>query len=139
MVKHCLDPALFTSRGFQPREFSPHTVLCIPKMYPDAVLALERRGVPREELVLENFRQINVYASDLDRFPHALFNDPTINWHAQQWGIERLVAAAGVRGPLGEPSSVLWSPGVRVRFGPKRPIAADLASPDPDARFRRKP
>jgi uncharacterized protein YqjF (DUF2071 family) len=34
-----------------------------------------------------------------------------------------LVAAAGVPRPEGPPSSVLWSPGVRVRFGPKRPVA----------------
>jgi len=32
-----------------------------------------------------------------------------------------LVAAAGVSG-LGEPSSVLWSPGVRVRFGSKQQV-----------------
>nr|WP_217920403.1 DUF2071 domain-containing protein [Actinomadura sp. BRA 177] len=30
---------------------------------------------------------------------------------------ENLVAAAGLPGPLGEPVSVLYSPGVPVRFG----------------------
>lgn len=33
-----------------------------------------------------------------------------------------LVAAAGLPVPSGPPSSVLWSPGVQVRFGPKRPV-----------------
>lgn len=34
-----------------------------------------------------------------------------------------LVAAAGLPRPAGPPSSVLWSPGVRVRFGSRRPVA----------------
>jgi uncharacterized protein YqjF (DUF2071 family) len=34
-----------------------------------------------------------------------------------------LVAAAGLPAPTTAPSSVLWSPGVAVRFGPKRPVA----------------
>ncbi|MCR3738267.1 hypothetical protein BS35_000799 [Actinomadura glauciflava] len=47
------------------------------------------------------------------------------NFH-QRWPLHRasllrceenLVAAAGLPGPLGEPVSVLYSPGVRVRFG----------------------
>jgi uncharacterized protein len=33
-----------------------------------------------------------------------------------------LVAATGLPRPAAPPSSVLWSPGVRVRFGPKRPV-----------------
>ena len=33
-----------------------------------------------------------------------------------------LVAATGLPAPDGPPASVLWSPGVRVRFGPKRPV-----------------
>ncbi|MFD4023953.1 YqjF family protein [Streptomyces sp. NPDC058576] len=33
---------------------------------------------------------------------------------------EDLVAAAGLPAPVGEPVSVLYSPGVRVRFGPQR-------------------
>jgi uncharacterized protein YqjF (DUF2071 family) len=46
-----------------------------------------------------------------------------------QWPLHRaelehlddgLVAAAGLPQPLGTPTSVLWSPGVRVRFGPKK-------------------
>jgi uncharacterized protein len=35
---------------------------------------------------------------------------------------DELVAATGLPRPAGAPSSVLWSPGVRVRFGPKRPV-----------------
>jgi uncharacterized protein YqjF (DUF2071 family) len=34
-----------------------------------------------------------------------------------------LVPAAGLPAPVGPPSSVLWSPGVRVRFGPRRPVS----------------
>jgi uncharacterized protein len=33
-----------------------------------------------------------------------------------------LVTAAGLPAPAGPPSSVLWSPGVEVRFGPRRPV-----------------
>jgi uncharacterized protein YqjF (DUF2071 family) len=33
-----------------------------------------------------------------------------------------LVAATGLPRPAGPPMSVLWSPGVRVRFGPKRAV-----------------
>jgi uncharacterized protein YqjF (DUF2071 family) len=33
-----------------------------------------------------------------------------------------LVGAAGLPRPVGAPTSVLWSPGVRVRFGPKRSV-----------------
>jgi uncharacterized protein len=52
------------------------------------------------------------------------------NEHAE-WPLHRaelvdledgLVAAAGLPAPVGPPTSVLWSPGVRVRFGPKRPV-----------------
>lgn len=51
------------------------------------------------------------------------------NEHAE-WPLHRaepvdvdddLVAAAGLPRPQGAPPSVLWSPGVRVRFGPKEP------------------
>ncbi len=41
-----------------------------------------------------------------------------------------LVAATGLTGLRGSPSSVLWSPGVRVRFGPKQAVRAEpIASP----------
>ena len=52
------------------------------------------------------------------------------NEHAE-WPLHRaelvhlddgLVAATGLPRPAGPPSSVLWSPGVRVRFGPRRPV-----------------
>ncbi|HST64428.1 MAG TPA: DUF2071 domain-containing protein [Mycobacteriales bacterium] len=33
-----------------------------------------------------------------------------------------LLTAAGLPRPAAPPTSVLWSPGVRVRFGPKRPV-----------------
>lgn len=34
---------------------------------------------------------------------------------------DELVTATGLPAPAGAPSSVLWTPGVRVRFGPKQP------------------
>jgi uncharacterized protein YqjF (DUF2071 family) len=39
-----------------------------------------------------------------------------------------LVAAAGLPQPSQPPSSVLWSPGVRVRFGPKRAVRRERGS-----------
>jgi uncharacterized protein YqjF (DUF2071 family) len=35
---------------------------------------------------------------------------------------DQLVPATGLPRPQAPPTSVLWSPGVRVRFGPKRPV-----------------
>jgi uncharacterized protein YqjF (DUF2071 family) len=35
---------------------------------------------------------------------------------------DELVAATGLPRPAGPPTSVLWSPGVRVRFGPRRAV-----------------
>ncbi|MEK8105030.1 DUF2071 domain-containing protein [Micromonospora sp. M12] len=57
------------------------------------------------------------------------------NWHPS-WPLHRaevlhldeeLVAAAGLPAPVGPPVSVLYSPGVEVRFGP--PAAAGRAVP----------
>ena len=56
------------------------------------------------------------------------------NEHAE-WPLHRaelldldddLVVAAGLPRPHGAPTSVLWSPGVRVRFGPKRAVPAGV-------------
>jgi uncharacterized protein YqjF (DUF2071 family) len=56
------------------------------------------------------------------------------NEHAE-WPLHRaelvrvdddLVAAAGLPRPQAAPTSVLWSPGVRVRFGPKQPAGAGV-------------
>jgi uncharacterized protein len=56
------------------------------------------------------------------------------NEHAE-WPLHRaelvevdddLVAAAGLPRPQGAPTSVLWSPGVRVRFGPKQPARSGV-------------
>jgi uncharacterized protein YqjF (DUF2071 family) len=52
------------------------------------------------------------------------------NWHPR-WPLHRaellhldddLVAAAGLPAPVGPPASVLFSPGVPVRFGPPVPL-----------------
>ena len=40
-----------------------------------------------------------------------------------------LVAATGLPAPVDPPTSVLWSPGVRVRFGPKRPVLSPGSGP----------
>ncbi len=59
------------------------------------------------------------------------------NEHAE-WPLHRaelvelddgLVAATGLPAPAGPPASVLWTPGVEVRFGPKQPVGSDRRSP----------
>lgn len=63
---------------------------------------------------------------------HARAGGRTVYWPNahDEWPLHRaevldlddgLVAAAGIRLPAGPPVSVLWSPGVRVRFGPRLP------------------
>lgn len=42
---------------------------------------------------------------------------------------EGLVAAAGLPAPTGPPASVLWSPGVPVRFGPPPRRPAGIPTP----------
>ena len=42
---------------------------------------------------------------------------------------DELVAATGLPTPAGPPSSVLWSPGVEVRFGPKQPVRPTRGRP----------
>lgn len=40
-----------------------------------------------------------------------------------------MVAATGLPAPAGPPSSVLWSPGVEVTFGPKQPVRPGSGAP----------
>lgn len=44
---------------------------------------------------------------------------------------DRLVAAGGLPAPATPPSSVLWTPGVRVRFGAKQPVTPDRGRRSP--------
>ena len=77
--------------------------------------------------------------SELERFVtarwglHLALRTGTAYWPNEhpEWPLHRtelvelddgLVAAAGLPAPAGPPSSVLWSPGVQVRFGPRRPV-----------------
>jgi uncharacterized protein YqjF (DUF2071 family) len=47
-----------------------------------------------------------------------------------------LVPATGLPAPAGPPSSVLWSPGVAVRFGPKQPVTASRGRRSPGSARR---
>lgn len=88
--------AWFAGKGFAPRELFSHLAVALPKPYPDAQLLLERRGFAQQELEQGRFYQLNLYTTDFWNFPDALFIDPEINWHAQQFGRKGLVASAGL-------------------------------------------
>lgn len=86
----------FMAHGFAAREFFRHSAAIIRKQYPDTFLLLERRGVPRLELLAGEFFQINLYSDELSGFPDELFTDRQVNWHNQQLGQQGLIAAAGL-------------------------------------------
>lgn len=82
-----------------------------------------------------------VEPTELERFVtsrwglHLSGRSGTVYWPNEhgEWPLHRaelvelddgLVTAAGLPAPAGPPSSVLWSPGVAVRFGPKQPVTA---------------
>jgi hypothetical protein len=95
-VRQSPGPAAFTARGIRAREVFAHRVIMIPKQYPDLLADLHARGFTIEELAAGSFRQLNLYATQLDGFPEDLFTDPTVNWHRQQVSRKGLVAAAGL-------------------------------------------
>jgi len=86
----------FVRAGFRAREFFPHEVVWLSKPYPDAYLNLERRGVTRADVLAGDFVQLNLYSDHLEGLPDALFTDPAVNWHGQQFGKRGLIAAAGL-------------------------------------------
>jgi hypothetical protein len=86
----------FIERGFRAREFFPHEVIALPKPYADTHLCLEGRGVSRRRIAAGRHVQLNVYSNWLSGFPDALFTDPAVNWHGQQFGKKGLSAAAGL-------------------------------------------
>jgi len=88
--------AAFACKGLARRELFGHRVIAIPKSYPDAQLLLERRGVPRHTIESGRLWQLNLYTTDFYGLPDALFDDPEVNWHRQQFGLKGLIAAAGL-------------------------------------------
>src|SRR5579871_2164388 len=88
--------AQFTTKGFLEREAFSHRAVAIAKQYPDTFLLLERRGIPRTELMAGRFYQINLYSDHLSGLPPELFADRAVNWHNQQLGERGLIAAAGL-------------------------------------------
>src|SRR5262245_12968127 len=86
----------WSARGLPRRSYFAHEVAWLTKQYPDTFLQLERRGIGEDAAMKGQTYQLNLYARDVDGFPDALFSDPTINWHRQQFGRKGLVAAAGL-------------------------------------------
>lgn len=95
-MKVAAERAQFTERGFRAREYFPHDVIALPKPYADTHLCLEKRGVSRRRIASGQHIQLNVYSNWLGGFPDALFTDPAVNWHGQQFGRKGLIAAAGL-------------------------------------------
>ena len=90
------DCASFEKLGIPHRHTFSHCAVIIPKAYPDSRLVLERRGASGRMMKAGTFYQLNLYTSDFGQLPDALFTDPDINWHNQQFGQKGLIAAAGV-------------------------------------------
>jgi hypothetical protein len=95
-VKSARDPEAFVRAGLRRREFFPHEVVWLPKAYPDTYLKLAARGVDRTRALAGRCVQVNVYSDRLEGLPPALFTDPAVNWHGQQYGRTGLIAAAGL-------------------------------------------
>jgi peptidoglycan/xylan/chitin deacetylase (PgdA/CDA1 family) len=95
-MRRAPDAEPFCVAGFPRAAYFPHDTVWVTKHYPDALLQLARRGVPRA--IVEGGRgfQLNLYSDALDGLPDALFTDRAVNWHGQQLGRRGLVAAAGL-------------------------------------------
>lgn len=87
---------MFVERGFPAREVFDHRVVTLSKQYDDLLADFQARGFSMEELSSGSFRQLNVYATDVDSFPAELFTSPVVNWHRQQFGLKGLVATASL-------------------------------------------
>lgn len=95
-MKVATDARAFTEHGFRAREFFAHEIVWFAKPYPDTMLKLDARGVPRARVEAGRCLQVNVYSSQLDGLPDELFTDRAVNWHGQHFGKRGLIAAAGL-------------------------------------------
>jgi hypothetical protein len=86
----------FKTRNLPASAWFPHDVFWIAKPYPDTMLQLAHRGVPRSVVDGGRAVQINLYSDVLEDLPDAVFSDRAVNWHQQQLGRKGLVAAAGL-------------------------------------------
>jgi hypothetical protein len=86
----------FLRAGFARRHAFSHEVAVVPKRYPDALLHLRQHNVPLSTIVHGVFKQINVYATNISKYPEELFRDLNVNWHGQQCSRLGLIAAAGL-------------------------------------------
>jgi hypothetical protein len=120
--------AAFADRGIPARDVFDHRVITLAKQYDDLLADFQARGFSTEVLGTGSFRQLNLYATNLGKFPDELFTNPTVNWHRQQFGLKGLVATAG-----------LYLPGDGSAFVDK--VQSDLCQQlhrDPDLRRRCK-
>ncbi|KAA3622612.1 MAG: glycosyltransferase [Proteobacteria bacterium] len=81
------------------RAWFEHAVLLVRKRYPDALIDLERAGVPPNHARAIRFAQLNLYATDIDDLPGGLFFDRTVHWHRQQLAEPGLVGSVGLHYP----------------------------------------
>ena len=86
----------FAQIGLARKQACAHEVAVIPKRYPDSILHLFQHNVPMSIVNAGDFKQLNLYATDISKYPQALFTDPKINWHGQQCSRLGLIAAAGL-------------------------------------------
>lgn len=87
---------------------------------------LERFVTARWGLHLSGRSVLSLLAGNGPRPPTAYWPNEHPEWPLHRAELldldDNLVAAAGLPAPTTAPSSVLWSSGVRVRFGPKQPV-----------------
>ena len=98
----------FVKAGIPARDWFNHYVVVLAKQYSDTFLCLSRRDMPSPVAGLSTFRQMNLYATDVDGLPEALFSDKRINWHQQQLGLKGHVASAGMYLHNRDDAFVLW-------------------------------
>src|ERR1700720_2924385 len=95
-MKTCYSAEPFVAKGFRRRIFFPHQAIALRKAYPDTFAQLEKRGVPAAQATRLEVWQLNLYSTWVDDLPFALFTDPMVNWHKQQFGRMGLIACAGL-------------------------------------------
>ncbi|MFT5112268.1 MAG: hypothetical protein ACI8P9_001592 [Parasphingorhabdus sp.] len=73
-----------------------HTVLFLDKSYPDTHLIFDDARMIQNGQNVGAFIQVNIYASDTEWLPEAIWSDLELNWHRQQMSERGLVASAGM-------------------------------------------